>query len=337
MEGLEWGRLGMLAVGIVVVVLVLLLLARSCSGSSAESKNRDYFTQVQAVLKKSDQAGAELNTLMHSRTPLTPKKLTARLQGIQADAQEALTQATKLKPTKQVKSLQPWLLQTLSYRVNGVGCMAGAVDAAYKAKPVSTGGKVMVPCTQRLLASDVIYVDSYYSPAGKTLQNDGIDVKVPTSKFLADDDVSVVTPVGMGAVLQRWKPGSVAHGRHGLQLDTVVAKSSSGKLTTLQVGTVNQVKVTGLTFLVTATNGGDFTEFDVPVKVTIGSGDTQIKKSAVITQIAKGEKQTVEISGFENDTPQFGKALTMTVKVEPVAGERITSNNTQTYQITFSL
>src|SRR5262249_14591062 len=122
MEGLEWGRLGMLAAGIIVVVLVLLLLARSCSGSSAESKNRDYFTQVQAVLKKSDQAGAELHDLMHSRTPLPQKKLIARLNGIQADAKEALDDATKLKPTKQVQSLQPWLLQTLSYRVNGVGC-----------------------------------------------------------------------------------------------------------------------------------------------------------------------------------------------------------------------
>ena len=70
------------------------------------------------------------------------------------------------------------------------------------------------------------------------------------------------------------KPGSVAHGLHGLQLDTVVARAG-GKTVTLQVGTVNQVKATGLTFLVTATNGGDFTEFDVPVKVTIGTGDTR--------------------------------------------------------------
>src|SRR5262249_19015092 len=102
-------------------------------------------------------------------------------------------------------------------------------------------------------------------------------------------------------------------------------------------GTVNQVKVTGLTFLVTAENGGDFTEFNVPVKITIGSGKSKITKTATIDQIAKGEQQTVEISGFENDTPQFGKALPMKVRVEAVPGGRTTSNNTQTYQITFSL
>jgi hypothetical protein len=211
------------------------------------------------------------------------------------------------------------------------------VPSAYKAKPVASGGKVLAPCMQRLLASDIVYVDSYYAPAGKALQSDNIDVKVPTSDFLSDQDVNLVTPAGMASVLQRWKPGSATHGLHGLRLDTVVARAGDGTTKTLQVGTVNQVKITGLTFLVTATNGGDFTEFNVGVKVTIGSGDTKIVKTATIDQIGKGQQQTVEISNFQNDNPQFGKQLPMTVTVEPVPGERTASNNTQTYQITFSL
>jgi len=69
LEGLEWGRLGMLAAGIVVVVLVLVLLTKQCSGSSAQSKNSDYMSQVQAVLKTSDGAGASLSQLLHSGSP----------------------------------------------------------------------------------------------------------------------------------------------------------------------------------------------------------------------------------------------------------------------------
>jgi len=65
LEGLEWGRLGMLAAGIVVVVLVLLLLARACSGSSATSKNQAYFNQVKTVLAKSDAACAQLHALLN--------------------------------------------------------------------------------------------------------------------------------------------------------------------------------------------------------------------------------------------------------------------------------
>ena len=288
------------------------------------------------MLKTSDAAGVAFHDLLHSQQPLTSKNAVKKLTAIEAQAQSAVTAATKLKPTKQLESLQPWLLQTLSYRVNGLHCMVGAVPGAYKVKPVP-GGKLLVPCTQRLLSSDVIYTDSYAFPAGKTLQADNIDVGVPSSTFLSQQDVDVVTPAGMGAVLQRWKPGSVAHGLHGLRLDTVVARSGDGKTDTMQVGTVNKVNITGLTFLVTATNGGDFTEFDVPVTITIGTGDSKIVKSATIAQIAKGQQQTVEITGFNNDTPQFGKALSMKVEVAPVPGERTASNNTQTYQITFSL
>ena len=300
MEGLEWGRLGMLAAGIVVVVLVLLLVARSCCGTSAESKNRDFFAQVQAVLKTSDAAGAAAPR---------PAPLAAAAD-VEERRQEAdrdrgrrrsrrVTAATKLKPTKQVESLQPWLLQTLSYRVNGLALHGRALcRGAYKAKPVP-GGKLLVPCTQRLLASDVIYTDSYAfagrkDAAGRQHRRRGADLDVPRPSRTSD----VVTPAGMGAVLQRWKPGSVAHGLHGLRLDTVVARAGDGKTDTMQVGTVNQVKITGLTFLVTATNGGDFTEFDVPVKITIGTGDSKIVKTATIAQIAKGQQQTVEITGF---------------------------------------
>jgi hypothetical protein len=336
LEGLEWGRLGMLAAGIVVVVLVLLLLTRACSGSSATSENQAYFNQVKTVLAKSDAAGAQLHDLLNSRQPVKLKQVRARLTTMRAQAQSAVTAATNLKPTKQVASLQPWLLQTLSYRVNGLDCMITAMPQAYHAKPALAGGKLLVPCTQRMLASDIIYTDSYSTPATATLHKDGIDVQVPTSVFLDESDASALTPAGMGAVLQRWKPSS-AHGLHGLSLNTVVAKQGDGKLVTLQAGTVNTVKVHGMSFLITASNGGDFTEYNIPVKLTIGTGANKVTRTATISQIKKGQKQTVTISGFESTTLQFDKPVPLTVLVTPVPGERTASNNSQTYQVIFSL
>jgi len=336
LEGLEWGRLGMLAAGIVVVVLVLLLLTRACSGSSATSKNQAYFNEVKTVLGKSDAAGAQLHDLLNSRQPVKLKQVRARLTTMRAQAQSAVTAATNLKPTKQVASLQPWLLQTLSYRVNGLDCMIGAMPQAYHAKPARAGGKLLVPCTQRMLASDIIYTDSYSTPATAALHQDGIDVQVPTSVFLDESDAQVLTPAGMAAVLQRWKP-SAAHGLHGLSLNTVVAKQGDGSLVTLQAGTVNAVKVHGMSFLVTATNGGDFTETNVVVKLTIGTGANKVPKTATIPEIKKGQSKTVTIGGFESTTLQFDKAVPLTVLVTPVPGERTASNNSQTYQVIFSL
>ncbi|HVI20352.1 MAG TPA: hypothetical protein VM712_18380 [Gaiellales bacterium] len=337
LEGLEWGRLGMLAAGIVVVVLVLLLLTRACSGSSATSKNQAYFNQVKTVLSKSDAAGAQLHDLLNSSQPVKLKQVLARLTTMRGEAQSAVTAATDLKPTKQVASLQPWLLQTLSYRVNGLDCMINQMPQAYHAKPAVAGGKLLVPCTQRMVASDIIYADSYATPAGDTLQKDGIDVQVPTSVFLAESDASALTPAGMAAVLQRWKPSSAAHGLHGLSLNTVVAKQGDGKLVTLQAGTVNAVKVHGMSFLITATNGGDFTETNVGVKLTIGTGPNAVTKNTTIPSINKGEKKTVTIGGFESTTLQFDKAVPLKVVVTPVPGERTASNNSQTYQVIFSL
>ena len=336
LEGLEWGRLGMLAAGILVVVLVLLLLTRACSGSSATSKNQTYFNQVKTVLAKSDAAGAQLHDLLNSRQPVKLKQVRSRLTAMRAQAQSAVTAATNLKPTKQMASLQPWLLQTLSYRVNGLDCMISAMPQAYHAKPALAGGKLLVPCTQRMLASDIIYTDSYSAPATLTLHNDHIDVQVPTSVFLDESDAEVLTPAGMAAVLQRWKPSS-AHGLHGLSLNTVVAKQGDGKLVTLQAGTVNAVKVHGMSFLITASNGGDFTEYNIPVKLTIGTGANQVTKTATIPQITKGQKKTVTIGGFESTTLQFDKAVPLKVLVTPVPGERTASNNSQTYQVIFSL
>lgn len=337
LEGLEWGRLGMLAAGIVVVVLVLLLLTKACGGSSATSKNQAYFNEVKTVLGKSDAAGAQLHDLLNSQQPVKLKQVQSRLTKMRGEAQSAVTAATSLKPTKQVESLQPWLLQTLSYRVNGLDCMISAMPQAYHAKPALAGGKLLVPCTQRMLASDIIYTDSYSTPATATLHKDGIDVQVPTSVFLDESDATALTPAGMAAVLQRWKPSSATHGLHGLSLNTVVAKQGDGTLVTLQAGTVNTVKVHGMSFLISATNGGDFTETNVVVKLTIGTGANQVTKTATIPSIEKGQQKTVTISGFESTTLQFDKAVPLKVLVTPVPGERTASNNSQTYQVIFSL
>jgi hypothetical protein len=338
LEGLEWGRLGMLAAGVLVLVLVLLLLTRACGGSSATSKNEDYFTQVGAVLKKSDAAGQQLHDLLHSAQPVKKKAALARLTAIKGETASALQEGKALKPTKEVESWQPYLLQTLAYRDDGLDCLIRGLPAALKAKPADAGGSLLVPCTKLLLASDIIYTNSYSAPASDALRKHHIDVAVPTSTFLPGGDVSMITPAGMAAILQHLKPGAATHGLHGLKLDTVVAKDSSGKLTTLQVGTVNKVKTAGLTFLVSATNGGNYTEFNVPVKITIGTGDTKVQKTATIPQIARGATETVSITGFDSG-PQlpYGPAVKMLVVVTPVPGERTASNNRATYEISFSL
>ncbi len=67
----------------------------------------------------------------------------------------------------------------------------------------------MAGCTQKLLASDVIYADSFYTAATVILHQDKIVAQVPTSRFLQEADTPLVLAPGFGDVLSRLKPGSV--------------------------------------------------------------------------------------------------------------------------------
>src|SRR3954453_11353421 len=133
----------MLAAGIVVVGLVVLLLTRACSGSSATSKNQAYFNQEKTGLSKSNAACAQLHDLLNSSQPVKLKQVLARLTTMRGEAQSAVTAATDLKPTRQVPARQPWLLQTLSYRVNGLDCMINQMPHDENAKPAVAGGKLL--------------------------------------------------------------------------------------------------------------------------------------------------------------------------------------------------
>ena len=257
---------------------------------------------------------------------------------MRGEAQSAVTAATSLKPTKQVESLQPWLLQTLSYRVNGLDCMISAMPQAYHAKPALAGGKLLVPCTQRMSASDIIYTDSYSTPATATLHKDGIDVQVPTSVFLDESDATALTPAGMAAVLQRVEAeqrdsraarpqpehgGREAGRRHAGDPPGGDGEHGQGARDVVP-GQRHQRRR-----LHRDQRGGQAHD---------RNRDKEVTKTATIPSIEKGQQKTVTtISGFESTTLQFDKAVPLKVLVTPVPGERTASNNSQTYQVIFSL
>jgi len=197
MPNLEVGRLAALAVGIVILLMVLLLLARSCGGSSTSSKNQDYATAVTQALKTNDQAASAMGPLLRPTQPLKAGAATKVAQTAVTLEKKALSQAQAIKPTKQAEPYNTALISALSYRVNGLECFANALTTAYKAKPAAEGGRMLATCNQRLLASDVVYSDSYEMPLNKALADASVDARVPDSVFLAPDNVATVTPAGM--------------------------------------------------------------------------------------------------------------------------------------------
>ncbi len=340
LENLEIGRLAVLAAGILVVILVLVLLARSCGGSSAESKNEEYLNQVKAALKKSSQAGVALNAILRAPRPLKSKAAVKQVKTAHDLMEQALNDASAIKPTKQAEAANPALIQALSYRVNGLQCLQQNLPQAYAAKQNVAGGKLLAPCMQRLLASDVVYADSYQARLNNDLSDAGVDVRAPDSVILPPASVNTVTPAGAGLMLQRLKPGAQGSGLHGMSLDSTVAQSGGKSVTLRPGGEVNQVKASSdLTFVVTATNGGDFQEFDIVVKVTLGEGSSAVTRTATIDQVGPKQKATVSIKGIATDSSNldFGQDVKLTVLVTPVPGEQTTTNNKAVYTIAFTL
>lgn len=333
---LEYRRLAILGGAILGVIVLLLVFAHGCSGASAQSKNRDYFAALdKSALGPSATVSKKFHRTLNSRRSslsILRHHLGAELKTMT----QAADAAASTKAPSQVAPYQAALVQALRYRVTGLQCIVSNLDAAWKARGVAGAGGSLAPCVQRLLASDVIYSDSFANPAATALK--GLGVQVPTSAFLSPADVDLATPAGIGAAVARLKPAAV-HGLHGTSLVSVVAEPQH--LTLVPGSTqINQIKGDSqLVFVVTAQNGGNFREVSVPVKLDLKRpGAATISKTVTIASVDKGATAAVRFTGlFANSSsaPVFSKPYTLTVTVVKVPGEHNLSNNTGTYRVQF--
>jgi hypothetical protein len=336
---LQYRRLGALAVGIIVVVVVLVLLARGCSGSSAQSKNVAYFNELKKqALTPSSEISANFHKTLNSRSGTKLSVVQQEFASETAAMRKAADAAASIAPTKELEPFQPALVQALQYRVAGLDCLSSNIGQAWKRKGAKAVGRILAPCTQRLLASDIVYSDSFSQPATTALK--GLGVQVPVSSFLDAKDADLVTPVGIGSAITRLKPSAV-HGLHGLGIVSVVALPQG---TTLQTGTSQVNELTGndkLVIVVSAKNFGNFREVSVPVTLTLSrAGSAKITKKGTIASIEKGATATVRFPDlFKNAStqPEFTQRYKMTVTVEKVPGESVLSNNKKTYLVQFRL
>jgi hypothetical protein len=336
---LQYRRLAGLAAGILVVVVVLVLLARGCSGSSSQSKNRDYFDAVgKQALTPSSKVASNFHKTLNLASGTKLRVVKQQLRGEAAAMKTAADAAAAIAPTKQLEQYQPALVQALQYRVAGLECLSSNIGQAWKRKHAAGAGRVLAQCTQRLLVSDFIYSDSFANPATTALK--GLGVQVPVSRFLDAGDAALLTPAGIGEAIARLKPSAV-HGLHGLGVVSVVALPQG---TTLQTDTSQVNELTGddkLILVVSAKNFGNFREVSVPVTLTLTrAGSAKITRSGTIASIDKGATTTVRFPDlFKNAStqPEFTQRYKMTVRIGKVAGEHVLSNNTRTYLVQFRL
>jgi hypothetical protein len=325
--------IGLIALAILVVVL-LAVWVEGCTADAKRDRNETYLAEIGAIGNASARLGAQLSTTL--TTPgLKQEDLDAKLGGYVQTAENQVQRAEDLDPPGAMVAPNTGAVEALQYRVNGLRGLQNAFAETTDETEASIAGEQLLAQTQRLLASDLIWTDSFQSPAQAVLDEEGIEgLNVPSSEFITAEDL--VTQSDLAAIWQRIQnasTGGTPTGLHGNQISSVKALPSGQLLSTT---TETTIEVTdALAFEVGITDSGESQEVRVKVTLTIPKQPDAIVKTATIPIIDAGETKTVRFS--VGALVPFGEQTTVKVDVDPVPGETNTSNNSYEYPVIFTL
>ncbi len=331
--------IGLIAFAILIVVL-LVFWVKSCQSAGKEKTYKDYMGKVSQVAAASQQIGRGLSEALLAQG-LKEAQVEQRITGLARQEQLDVERARQITPPGTLRDEHNALLQALQFRVSGLNGLASALAATSKTKDTTRAAGVLASQMQRLLASDVIYDDSFKAPATAELDRQGVTGTnssggplVPDSNFLQSADL--VTTTAMATVLSKIRGGSVTTpgtgGLRGTNLVSVKVLPQNVELSTTSPKTI--IVRTNMTFEVTVQDSGDSQEANIPVTLTIQQPTKNIVKHANIGFINPGETKKVTFSGFP--AVNFGVQATVKVEVTPVAGETKTDNNSADYPVIFS-
>jgi hypothetical protein len=272
---------------------------------------------------------------------LKEAQLEQRVTGLARQQQLDVQHARQITPPGTLRDEQQALIQALQFRASGLNGLASALAATANTKDATRAGTVLAGQMQRLLASDVIYQDSFKAPVSAELDRQGVTGTnasggplVPDSNFLQSSDL--VTPTAMVTVLNRIRGGTTTPSTGGLRGTNLVSVKVQPAGTELSTSTQTTVLVrTNMSIDVTVQDSGDSQEANIPVTLTIvQAGVPNVVKHATIGFINPGEQKTVSFTNFP--APSFGTPAQIKVEVQPVQNESNTNNNSADYPVIFS-
>ena len=331
--------IGLIAFAILIVVL-LVIWVQSCQESGKDKTYKSYMSKVSDVTGSSQQIGKQLSQVLLAQG-VKEAKVEQQISGLAHQEQLDVQRAQSITPPGTLRDEHQALIQALQYRVSGLSGLASALAATANTKDTTRAGTVLAGQMQRLLASDVIYQDSFKAPAAAELERQGVTGTndsggplIPDSNFLQSSDL--VTPTAMVTVLSRIRGGASTPSTGGLRGTNLVSVKVQPAGTELSTSTQTTVFVrTNLSIDVTVEDSGDSQEANIPVTLRIvQAGVPTVTKRATIGFINPGEQKTVSFTNFP--APSFGAPAQIKVEVQPVQGESNTSNNSADYSVLFS-
>jgi len=351
-------RLLVLVVGILIVLVAGFFLVQRCQRDREVSAYQGYVQQANEVAKASATVGSEFSAAILTAGQ-TPDGLNQALQRQIQAQQQAARNAQTIEAPDGTKAYQPFLVQSMQYRVSGLQGTQKALQSAFDA--AGTTGQVpleqaaaVAATFQRLIASDVVYTDSYQDPVKGALAQRSINATVENSQFVDPKLIEFAAPQRMQSILNALLGGvpvdnggedggestdgtTPADGQlHGTTLISTVFAPGDVQLDPSIVNEVDSAN--NMAFAVTVQNSGDATEVAIKVNVTLRAKgmDDRTLPTGEITTLDPGAEGTVEIPFGLSDIV-FDDVVTAKVTVEKVPGEENVDNNIGVYEIQFRL
>jgi hypothetical protein len=335
-------RLAGLIAFLILAVVLLVVAVRGCASSGKHAKYAGYIQDVRDIAKRSDGVGKELNTAL-SATGIKETDLESKITGLAAQEQQEVATATRLNPPGPLRVEHDHLIEVLKLRSSGLSRLADAFrqTATAKASNSAISGRLIADQARLLVASDVNWDFYFKEPTQVELRNQNItDIgAVPDSNIIPNPELASTQ-----AMTQVWlrvhgaaTGGGTASGKHGSALVSVTALPDGKRLNPNGAASDNAITAsTDLAFRVAISDSGDFQEFNVGVTLTIQKSPKSIVKRLKIPVINAGETKTITFTNIDING-LFGLPTTVKVDIEPVPGEKTTTNNSSEYNVIFSV
>jgi hypothetical protein len=327
-------RVAAAAIGLLVIVLLVVGI-NGCLNSRQEQALKDYNREVSTIVRDADaNADALFETLSSGGQASTDVQ--SDVNQLRFRAQALTKQAEGMDVPGDMRPAHRMVLLSLSLLQEAMGKIAEKLPA------LSTDSATAVPAVRAIAgefqafdAANVVYNRRGASLIEQVLRDNGIGGQtIQAASFIQNfgwlQPSTVARRINSQAGRGAGDAGTTepAPGLHGHGILGV----SVGSLT-LTAGANRIPATSNVTFAVKVANQGDNPETDVRVRVRIRGAGEPISVQKVIDQTQPKTETTVNVPLGE--APPIGQAVTITVEVLPVPGEKNTTNNTVSFPALF--
>jgi CARDB len=315
-----------LALGAGLLVLVLLVLGvKGCLNARQERALTDYANDVTQIVDETQQTSESFFGKLDDPGSLSVTEFVGQVDSDRSAMESYASRVDSLDAPGDMAHAQNALELVYELRLAAMTEIADQMSTALGDVGSERATAIIADRMRMLVGSDAVYAAVVRPEIDGVLAENGIEGNdVPKSIFVPDDAMwldedTISSALGsVSGATTAETPGVHGLGLGGTSVDGVAL--TAGSTTTIAADGTPEVEVQ-------VQNQGDSTENGVTVSVSV---DGRVLERS-ISSIASLETQSVTIPL----TPAPSGQVTIDVSVQPVPGERVSSNNEASYIVLF--